>query len=163
MIACHVIWYPNFVHWEFIFNIVSCYGVLLSLWRHSNSLKFRKNGILRLNQFYLKTALMILIKLGMDFRWGRSQLLMTSLTPGKLPLWRHNGLKIGKIVSLSLKGLYDTSYERSFQADFRYIFFAIMTSSRKVIDVNVLENGDFWGFGLLSYPSNDCLPCNMVP
>ena len=139
MIACHVIWYPGFVHWQFVFNIGSCYGVSLSLWRHSNSLKFRKNGILRLNQFYLKTALMILMKLGMDFRWGRANF-----------WWRHSLRENSHcdviMVWKSAKFYPEVGESRvipHMKALCRLISdlfcFAIMTSSRDVTDVNVLK------------------------
>ena len=150
MIACHVIRYPSFVHWECIFNVSGCHGVSLSSWRHSNSLKFRKNRFSRLNQFYLKMALTILMKHGMDLCWGRNQLLMTSLTTGKLPLWRHNGSKISKILILKSDKVVWYLIWKFFSGWFEICFFAIMTSSRDVIDVNVLKNGDFRGFDLVS-------------
>ena len=59
----------------------------------------------------------------MDLCWGRGQLLMTSLTPGKLSLWRHNGPKIGKILSWSRRESCDTSYESSLPADLRSFLF----------------------------------------
>ena len=164
MIACHVIWYPGFVHWQFVFNIGSCYGVSLSLWRHSNSLKFRKNGILRLNQFYLKTALMILMKLGMDFRWGRANF-----------WWRHSlrenshcdvimGRKLAKFYPEVGQGRMIPHMKALCRLISDLVLFShydvIMWRHRR-------KRTQKWRF-LRFWPgplilSNDCLPCNMVP